>query len=52
MTFANAISGSGSLTQSGGGTVILTGTNTYSGATTITAGTLQLGNATPCRIPR
>src|SRR5206468_960498 len=40
----NAISGSGSLTQAGSGTVILTGTNSY-GATTVSAGTLQIGNA-------
>jgi fibronectin-binding autotransporter adhesin len=34
------------LTKSGNGTQILTGTNTYAGATTITSGTLQLGDAT------
>lgn len=43
VTMANAISGSGELTQSGGGTLILTGANSY-GATTISAGTLQVGN--------
>ena len=34
------------LTKSGTGTLTLTGTNTYTGGTTISAGTLQLGNAT------
>ena len=43
-TVANAISGSGSLTQQGGGTTVLTGANTYSGTTAITSGTLQVGN--------
>ena len=38
------ISGTGSFTQLGSGTTTLTATNTYSGATTITSGTLQLGN--------
>ena len=39
-----AITGTGSLTQEGpGGTLVLTGANTYSGGTTIAAGTLQLG---------
>ena len=42
---ANIISGSGSLTILGGGTVTLTGKNTYSGATTVTSGTLLVNNA-------
>ena len=44
---ANAISGSGTLTKSGAGTAsttILTGANTYTGTTTISSGTLQIGN--------
>ena len=44
MTVANAISGTGSLTTIGSGTLILTGANSYSGVTTISAGTLQIGN--------
>ena len=36
--------GSGGLTKIQGGTWILTAANTYSGTTTISAGTLQLGN--------
>ncbi len=40
------ISGTGTLTKAGSGTVILTADNNYSGGTTISAGTLQLGNAT------
>jgi autotransporter-associated beta strand protein len=40
-TFAGAISGSGSLTKIGSGVVTLSGTNSYAGGTTITAGTLQ-----------
>jgi autotransporter-associated beta strand protein len=39
-----AISGAGSLTQSGAGTTTLTGADNYSGGTTISAGTLQIGN--------
>ncbi len=45
-TFAGVISGSGgSIMKLGLGTVILTGANTYSGGTTVSAGTLQ-GDAT------
>jgi autotransporter-associated beta strand protein len=36
--------GPGALEKVGTGTLTLSGTNTYSGGTTITAGTLQLGN--------
>jgi fibronectin-binding autotransporter adhesin len=38
------ISGSGTVVQSGSGTTILAAANSYSGGTTISAGTLQLGN--------
>ncbi|WPZ34021.1 DUF4347 domain-containing protein [Thalassobaculum sp. OXR-137] len=41
-TISNDISGTGSLTKSGTGTTILSGTNTYTGGTTIGAGTLQV----------
>ncbi|MCB1076161.1 MAG: autotransporter-associated beta strand repeat-containing protein, partial [Simkania sp.] len=40
-TYAGIISGGGSLTKLGSGTVILTGANSYSGGTTVIAGTLQ-----------
>ncbi len=42
-TYAGVVSGTGAVTQNGG-TLILTGANSYTGTTTITAGTLQLGN--------
>jgi len=42
--FAATISGSGSVVQAGAGTTILTGSNSYSGGSTINQGTLQLGN--------
>jgi fibronectin-binding autotransporter adhesin len=45
LTVANAISGTGTLTQAGAGTLILTGANTHTGLTTInTGGTLQVGD--------
>ncbi len=44
VVFDGAISGTGSLTQAGTGTLILTATNTYTGGTLISAGTLQVGN--------
>ncbi|MBW7894308.1 MAG: autotransporter-associated beta strand repeat-containing protein, partial [Opitutaceae bacterium] len=40
-TFSGIISGSGGLEKSGAGTLTLSGSNTYSGGTTVTAGTLQ-----------
>jgi fibronectin-binding autotransporter adhesin len=43
-TFSGVFSGAGALTSTGAGTLILTANNTYSGGTTIAAGTLQLGN--------
>ncbi|WP_165912363.1 autotransporter-associated beta strand repeat-containing protein [Novosphingobium sp. PhB165] len=43
-TYTGTISGTGSLEQAGTGTTILTANHSYIGGTTITAGTLQLGN--------
>ena len=43
-TYAGAISGTGTVVHAGSGTTILTGANTYAGGTTISAGTLQIGN--------
>ena len=43
-TFTGAISGTGTLEHTGAGITALTGTNTYSGGTTISAGTLQIGD--------
>lgn len=44
-TFAGVISGSGALTKSGAGRLTLSGANTYTGKTTISAGTLALVDA-------
>jgi autotransporter-associated beta strand protein len=44
-TIGQIISGTGALTKSGTGILTLTANNTYSGVTTISAGTLQIGNA-------
>jgi len=41
---ATEITGPGGITKTEAGTLILSGTNSYSGGTTIQAGTLQIGN--------
>lgn len=43
-TFSGVISGTGAFTKTGVSALLLTGDHTYSGATTISSGTLQLGN--------
>jgi autotransporter-associated beta strand protein len=47
MTVPGAISGTGSVSQNGPGTVILANDNSYTGGTTINSGTLQVGNGGP-----
>ncbi|MBO4224842.1 autotransporter domain-containing protein, partial [Bradyrhizobium neotropicale] len=44
LSVSGVVSGVGSLTTTGAGTVVLSGNNTYTGGTTISQGTLQLGN--------
>ncbi len=44
ITAGYAINGNGTLTKHGGGSLILTGNNGYTGATVISTGTLQIGN--------
>jgi outer membrane autotransporter protein len=44
LTLSGTISGTGALVQAGAGTTILTADNSYTGGTTISAGTLQLGS--------
>ncbi len=43
-TISATLAGSGALTKTGSGEAILSGANTYTGTTTISAGTLQIGN--------
>lgn len=43
-TYTGALTGSGALTHAGAGTLVLTGDHAHTGVTTITSGTLQLGN--------
>ncbi|TSA34114.1 MAG: hypothetical protein D4R65_06725 [Verrucomicrobiaceae bacterium] len=42
LTFSDKISGTGSLIQNGSGTLNITGSNTYTGGTTVRSGMLQL----------
>ncbi len=52
LTVASAITGSGGLTAGGAGTVILTGTNTYSGGTYVSGGVLNInGDAALGAVP-
>jgi fibronectin-binding autotransporter adhesin len=44
LALSGVIGGAGGLTKSGGGALILGADNTYAGGTTISTGTLQLGN--------
>ena len=43
-TFGGTISGSGAVTKSGLGLLTFTNASSYTGGTTISGGTLQLGN--------
>ncbi len=43
-TFSGTIYGSGGLNKVGGGLFTLAGANTYAGSTTVSSGTLQIGN--------
>jgi autotransporter-associated beta strand protein len=44
-SYGNAIGGTGSLTKQGGGTLTLTGDNSYNGATTVSNGTLEISGS-------
>lgn len=47
LTVGGIVSGSGfNLTKGGSGTLVLTGANSYTGSTSVSGGTLQLGNGT------
>ncbi|MGA0563747.1 autotransporter domain-containing protein [Ancylobacter sp. VNQ12] len=43
-TFTGSVTGAGSVSQIGSGTLVLTGSNSHSGGTTISGGTLQIGD--------
>jgi autotransporter-associated beta strand protein len=44
-TYAGALSGTGALTKIGGGTLTLSGANTYAGLTSVSAGTLAISGS-------
>ena len=44
LSWSGGISGSGSLTKTGIGTLVLTGTNSHAGGTTVSDGVLQIGD--------
>jgi autotransporter-associated beta strand protein len=45
LTLSGAISGAGGINKTGNGTLVLSGTNTFTGANSISAGTLQCNSA-------
>ena len=45
-TYSGTINGTGGLAKAGNGTLTLSGSNTYTGGTTVNSGTLVLGHAT------
>ena len=44
-TLAQPVTGNGALTKAGAGSLLMTGISTYTGATTVSAGTLAIGDA-------
>ena len=52
LTYANVISGTGTLEQAGAGILTLTGANTYSGSTTIVTGASLSGGHARSRTSR
>ena len=50
-TFSGALGGGGRLTKAGSAALVLTGNNTYSGTTTVSGGTLQIGANTAMQMP-
>lgn len=45
VTFRGTVTGTGGLVKAGPGTLVLTGTNSYAGSTTVTGGVLRINNA-------